>query len=313
MQASNFTGKVVVIGAGHVGATVMYSLLLQKLCNEIVVVDIDEDKASGAVLDMQHSTSFFTPIDIRVGKYSDCADADVIVVTAGMGRKPGQTRIDLARTNVSIAKDIAKNIAQYSKDPLVLVISNPVDIITYVMQQELGAPPNRCFGSGTVLDTARLRYACAMQLNIDVRDMKVYMCGEHGDSMFPVWSSAYVGGAPLKDMLEASGANCEEILERTIGTAAEIIRKAGATYYGVANAAARVLSIILKDENAVLPLSKVQEGEFMGVSDVALSLPYVVNKTGIVKAIPVPMSDAEKESFKASAEKLKDVIREVSV
>jgi len=311
MRVGNFTGKVVVIGAGHVGATVAYSLLLQKLCNEIVVVDIDKDKASGAVLDMQHATSFFTPIDIRVGEYSDCADADVIVVTAGVGRKPGQTRIDLARTNVAIARGIAREIGEHNKNPLVVVISNPVDIITYVIQQELGVLPNRCFGTGTSLDTARLRYACSTQLGMDVRDMKVYMCAEHGDSMFPVWSSASVGGASLKGMLEASGANCEEILERTVGSAAEIIRKAGATYYGVANATARIISVILKDENAVLPLSKVQEGEFMGVSGVALSLPYVVNKNGIVRSIPISMNDDEKDSFRASAEKLKGVISEV--
>jgi len=291
----------------------MYTLLLQKLCNEIIVVDVDEDKASGAVLDMQHATSFFTPIDIRVGKYSDCSDADVIVVTAGMGRKPGQSRIDLAKTNVSIARDIAQKIKQYNKYPLVVVISNPVDVLTYIIQQELGITPDRCFGTGTVLDTARLRYACAIQLNIDVRDMKVYMCGEHGDSMFPVWSSASVAGAPLKKLLEASGANCDEILKRTVGSAAEIIRKAGATYYGVANATARILSIILKDENAVLPISRVQEGEFMGITDVALSLPYVLNKTGIVRSIPISMDDDEMESFRASAEKLKGVIREVSV
>ena len=311
MRVGSFTGKVVVVGAGNVGATVVYSLLLQKLCNEIVVVDVDKDKASGAVLDMQHSTSFFTPIDIRVGEYSDCASADVIVVTAGVGRKPGQTRIDLAKTNVSIAKEIAGEIGRHSQNPLVVVISNPVDIITYVIQKELGVCPSRCFGTGTVLDTARLRYACGTQLGMDVRDMRVYMCGEHGESMFPVWSSASVGGASLRGMLEASGANCEEILKRTVGSAAEIISKAGATYYGVANATARILSVILKDENAVLPLSKVQEGEYPGVTDVALSLPYVVNKDGIARSIPIAMSDAEKASFEASAKNLKAVIREV--
>ena len=311
MERSGFTGKVVVIGAGNVGATVAYTLLLQKLCNEIVVIDVDKDKASGAVADMQHATSFFTAISIRAGDYTECADADVIVITAGAGRKPGQTRIDLAKVNVSVARTIARSIKEYNKNPLVVVISNPVDIVTYVVQQELGISPNRCFGTGTSLDTARLRYACAMQLNVDVRDVKVYMCGEHGDTMFPVWSSANVAGAPLKDMLEESGANCDEILSRTVNVAAEIIRKTGATYYGVANATARIVSVILNDENAIMPLSKVQVCGFMDVSDVALSLPYVLNRTGIVKGIPIAMNDGERNSYIASAEKLKNVLEEV--
>jgi len=312
VSIANYSGKIVVIGAGHVGATVVYSLILQKLGNEIVLVDLDADKASGAVLDMQHATSFFTSVRIRVGDYSDCATADVIIVTAGVGRKPGQTRIDLAKINVSIAKDIARSIKQHNENPLVVVISNPVDIITYVVQKETGFPPNRCFGTGTSLDTARLRYACATQLSVDVRDMKVYMCGEHGDSMFPVWSSASVAGASLVTMLEESGANCDEIFARTLDSAAEIIRKKGATYYGIANATARLVSVILKDENAILPLSKVQEGDYLGVSDVALSLPYIVNKNGIVKGIPIQMSEQEQASFKNSAAKLKEVIQEVS-
>ena len=308
----HFTGKIVVVGAGYVGATIAYTLLLQKLCNEIVIVDINKDKASGAALDMQHATAFFTPIDIRSGDYDECANADVIIVTAGMGRKPGQTRIDLAKTNVAIARDVAANIKKYAKNPLVVVVSNPVDVITYVLQQELGVSPNRCFGTGTTLDTARLRYACAMQLNVDVRDVKVYMCGEHGDSMFPVWSSANIAGAPLADMIECAGGSCEEILERTIDSAAEIIKKAGATYYGVANATARIISVMLKDENAVLPISKVLGDDYTGISGVALSLPYVLNKTGIVRSIPISMNEAEKECLRASAEKLKNIIAEVS-
>jgi len=312
MGKGYFSGKIVVIGAGNVGSTVAYSLLLNNLCNEIVVVDVAKDKASGEVLDMQHATSFSNHIKIRDGEYNECADADVIVVTAGVGRKPGQSRIELAKTNVSIAKDIAQNIKKHAKDPLVVIISNPVDIITYVIQQELGAPPSRCFGTGTILDTARLRYACASQLDMDVRDMNVYICGEHGDSMFPVWSSANVAGAPLKDLLDASGADCEAMMTRTVEGGAEIIRKKGATFYGVASSTAKIVAAILKDENTVLPVSMVQKGEFLGVSDVALSLPYIVNKTGIVKSVPIAMNDAEKESFKASAAKLKEVIAEVS-
>jgi len=311
MGKVNYIGKIVVIGAGNVGATVAYTLLLNNLCNEIVKVDVAKDKASGEALDMQHATSFSNPVQIRDGDYDECADADVIIVTAGVARKPGQTRIELAKTNVAIAKDIAANIKKHNANPLVVVVSNPVDIITYVIRQELGAPANRCFGSGTSLDTARLRYACAAQLNIDVRDMNIYMCGEHGDTMFPVWSSANVAGAPLKDMLEASGANCEEILTRTIDGGAEIIRKKGATYYGVSAATAKIVSAILKDENAVLPVARVQEGDFLGVSDVALSLPYIVNRSGIVKSVPIAMNEAEKESFKSSAAKLREVLDEV--
>jgi len=311
MDKGNYTGKIVVIGSGHVGVTTAYSLLLKNLGNEIVLVDVAKDKASGEALDMQHATAFSNPIRIRDGEYAECADADVIVVTAGVPRKPDQTRIELAKVNVSIAKSIANSIKEHNKDPLIVVVSNPVDVITYVIRKEMGLPANRCFGTGTILDTARLRCACAAQLNIDVRDMNVYMCGEHGDTMFPVWSCASVAGAPLKGLLEASGANCEEILAHTVKGGAEIIRKKGATFYGIASATAKIVSAILKDENAVLSISKVQEGEFMNISDVAISLPYIVNKTGIVKCVPISMNDAEKNSFKASAEKLRSVISEV--
>ena len=311
MEKGNYSGKVVVIGAGKVGATVTYSLLLNNLCNEIVIVDVARDKASGEALDMQHATPFANPVKIRDGEYDECADADVIVVTAGVGRKPDQSRIELAKTNVAIAKDIASNIKKYNKNPMIVVVSNPVDIITYVIQCELGLSANRCIGSGTTLDTARLRCACAAKLSIDPRDINVYICGEHGDTMFPVWSSANVGCAPLGDLLEASGAKCEDILASTVSGGAEVIRKKGATYYGVSSAATKIVSAILKDENAVLSVAKTQEGECLGVSDVALSLPYIVNKSGIVKFIPIAMNDAEKESFKASAEKLKGVLKEV--
>jgi len=311
MEKGCYTGKIVVVGAGNVGATVAYTLLLRHLGNEIVLVDVAKDKASGEALDLQHATSFYTSAGIRDGDYDECADADVIVVTAGVGRKPGQTRIELAQTNAAIAKSIAAGIKQYAKDPVVVVISNPVDIITYVIQKETGIPANRCFGSGTSLDTARLRYACAAQLDMDARDMNIYVVGEHGDSMVPVWSCANAAGAPLKELIEASGASCEEIMTRTVDGGAEIIRKKGATFYGVSNAAAKIVAAILGDEDAVVSVTKVQEGEFMGISDVAVSLPYIVNKTGIVKSVPLAMDDAEKEGFKTSAGKLKEVIVEV--
>ena len=311
MGTDKHSGKIVVIGAGNVGATVTYSLLLQKLGTEIVLIDTDEDKASGAVADMQHSTSFYTSSRVRPGGYEECDGADIIIVTAGVGRKPGQTRIDLAKTNVEIAKDIAKTIKKYNSDPLVLVVSNPVDIITYVIQRELDLPASRCIGTGTSLDTARLRHACATQLNMDIRDMRVYMCGEHGDSMFPVWSSASVGGAPLKELLEASGANCDEMLERTVNIAADIIRKRGATFYGIGNVTARIAKMILMDENSTFPVSKVQQGEYMGLEGVATSLPYIVGRGGLGKGIPISMDKGEQESFMRSAQKLKDVLKEV--
>ena len=310
MEKVTFTGKVVVVGAGNVGATVAYSILLNNLCNDLVIIDVAKDKASGEALDMKHATSFFKPIRVRDGEYSECADADVIVVTAGVGRKPGQTRLDLAKINVGIAKDIAKSIIEYNKNPMIVVVSNPVDIITYVIQKETGLPKNRVIGSGTSLDTARLRYSISEQLNLDVRDVNAFMVGEHGDSMFPVWSCANVAGAPLKDMLDESGVNCEEILKRTIDGGAEIIRKKGATFYGIGSSTAKIVSAILHDENAVLPLSKVAEGEY-GLEDVALGLPYVLNKNGISHVINIPMDEEEKKLLNASAEKLKGVIKDV--
>ena len=311
MENGNYSGKVVIIGAGNVGSTIAYSLLLNHLCNEIVIIDVSKDKASGEALDMLHALYYSNSVKIRAGDYDECADADIIIVTAGKARKPDQTRTDLAKTNVSIAREIASNIKQYNKNPMMVVVSNPVDILTYVFRQELGIPANRCIGSGTTLDTARLRYACAAKLDIDVHDINLYVCGEHGDTMFPVWSSANAACAPLGDLLINAGVSCDDLLAVTVSGGAEVIRKKGSTFYGISSATTKIVSAILKDENAVLPVAKVQEGEYLGISGVALSLPYVVNKSGIARSIPISMNDAENESFKASAEKLKTLLNEV--
>lgn len=310
MADVKFTGKVVVVGAGNVGATVAYSILLNNLCNELVIIDVAKDKACGEALDMFHATAFTKPARIVDADYSECADADVIVVTAGVGRKPGQSRIDLAKINVSIARSIAKSIKEYNQDPTIVVIANPVDVITYIIQSEGGFDRNKVFGSGTCLDTARLRTTISQQLKIDPRDINAFMVAEHGDSQFPVWSSANVAGYPITELLKESGSDAEAIFQKVRDGGAEIIAKKGATFYGVAMSAARIVSAIYNDENAVLPLSRTLKGE-MGIEEVALSMPYVLNKNGIVKMIEIPMNEDEKAKFQASAEKLKAVIAEV--
>jgi len=311
MQKDNFSGKVAVIGAGNVGATIAYTLFVHNLCTEIVIIDVAKEKAVGEALDISHGTPFVGPVRIREGEYADCADADVIIVTAGVGRKPGQTRIDLAKINVDIAKDIAKSIRTYNPDPLIIAVSNPVDIITYVLQKEIGMPAHRCISAGTLIDTARLRCACASALDMDVRDMHVNICGEHGDTMFAVWSCASVAGAPLAGLLKNAGVDPDELLTRTAGAGAEIVRRKGATYYGIASAAARIVSAIMRDERAVLTVGKVQEGEYPGVSGVALSLPYIVDRNGIAGYVPIAMHDTEKANLLASAKALSEVLRDV--
>ena len=315
MNRSTIKGKIVVIGAGNVGSTIAYTIMLSNLTSEIVIIDVNKEKAKGEALDMNHGIAYFKQVTIRDGEYSDCEDADVIIVTAGVGRKPGQSRLDLAKINVSIAKDIARNIMLFAKDPIILVISNPVDIITYVIQKETGLPPHRVIGSGTTLDTARFRYLISKHCKIDVRNIHAYIVGEHGESQFPVWSRANVAGKPFDEFCDDCDKRCQKvnrdkIFEETKNSGAEIIALKGATYYGIGMAATRIIGAIMGNENSVLTISSVLCGEY-GIDDVALSLPCVVNSDGIDRILNVRMNKKELEDLKKSADKLKEFAKEI--
>lgn len=315
MNTATNKSKIVVVGAGKVGASVAYTIMMNNLTSEIVLVDVDRGRARGEALDISHGIAYFKQLTIRDGDFSDCADADVIVITAGIPRQPGQTRIDLARNNVAVTRDIVKRIMEHATNPLFVVISNPVDVLTYVVQKESGLPANRVIGSGTTLDTGRFRYLLSQHCKVDVRNVHAYIVGEHGDSEVPVWSRASIASKPFDEYCEDCPRRClkinrQQIFEQTRDAGAEIIKLKGATFYGIALAATRIVGAIMGDENSVLTVSSVLNGNY-GIEDVALSLPCIVNRNGIDRYLDIRMSDEELTQLKESADKLKAVLDEV--
>ncbi len=315
MNTATNKSKVVVVGAGKVGASVAYTIMMNNLTSEIVLVDVDRGKARGEALDISHGIAYFKQLTIRDGDFSDCADADVIVITAGIPRQPGQTRIDLARTNVAVTRDIVRRIMEHASNPLFVVISNPVDVLTYIVQKESGLPASRVIGSGTTLDTGRFRYLLSQHCKVDVRNVHAYIIGEHGDSEVPVWSRASIASKPFDEYCEDCPRRClkinrQQIFEQTRDAGAEIIKLKGATFYGVALAATRIVGAIMGDENSVLTVSSVLDGNY-GIKDVALSLPCIVNRNGIDRYLNIRMNDEELALLGESAEKLKAVLSEV--
>ena len=315
MNTATNKSKVVVVGAGKVGASVAYTIMMNNLTSEIVLVDVDRGRARGEALDISHGIAYFKQLTIRDGDFEDCADADVIVITAGIPRQPGQTRIDLARTNVGVTRDIVRRIMEYAANPLFVVISNPVDVLTYVVQKESGLSANRVIGSGTTLDTGRFRYLLSQHCKVDVRNVHAYIIGEHGDSEVPVWSRASIASKPFDEYCEDCPRRClkinrQQIFEQTRDAGAEIIKLKGATFYGIALAATRIVGAIMGDENSVLTVSSVLDGNY-GISDVALSLPCIVNRNGIDRYLNIRMSDEELQQLGESSDKLKSVLDEV--
>lgn len=307
--------KIVVIGAGNVGEAIAYTLMVRRQANDIVLIDVNEDRAKGAALDIGHGTSFFKQVWVRSGGYEECADAKMIIITAGVARKPGQTRLELAQTNISIAKNITQNIMKYAKYPLILVVSNPVDIITMAVWKESGLPRHRVIGSGTSLDTARFRYLLSEELKVNIEDVQAYMLGEHGDSQVPIYSSAQIAGFPLKDFAEQTkvSINEEEITQRTKKGGAEIIKLKGATFYGVAMAVSNIVETIMKDDNAILPVSHVLNDTFGEWAGVSASLPCRIGWDGINQTLRVPMNEEEKKAMDESVALLKEFAKQTGV
>ncbi len=301
--------KIVVIGAGNVGETIAYTLMIRELANEIVLVDVNKERAHGSALDIAHGTAFYDQITVRDGDYDECADADLIIITAGIGRKPGQTRLELAQTNVGIARDIAKNIMKYADNPLLLVVSNPVDVITMAIKEETGLPTNRVIGTGTSLDTARIRYLISRECGVNIRDVVAYVLGEHGDSQVTLWSRVRIGGITLPGYVNQLGIDLDHdaLAAEARDSGAEIIAGKGATYNGVSMAASRIVEAIMKDENAVLAVSHVLEDEkFNAWKGVAFSVPCIVNREGIKQVVYINMDYNEREALDHSADTLRD-------
>jgi L-lactate dehydrogenase len=299
--------KIVVVGAGNVGEAIAYTLMARVQANDIVLIDVNADRAKGAAIDIAHGTSFRKQVAVRQGGYEECADAQIIIITAGIARKPGQTRLELAKTNVSIIKSITENIMKYAENPLILVVSNPADIMTTAVKEFSGLPSNRVIGSGTSLDTARYRYNISTALNVNVEDIAAYIIGEHGDSQVAVWSSAIVGGLPIDDYAEQVGVTLdkEEIAEHTRNGGAEVIGLKGATFYGVAMAVSTIVESIMKDSSAILPVAHVLDESFNEWAGVAVSLPCRINRDGIERSFQLPMDEEETKAMNHSVELLR--------
>lgn len=303
--------KAAIIGCGFVGSASAFALMQSGLFSELVLIDANPAKAEGEALDISHGLPFARPMDIHAGTYAEVADAAVIIVTAGASQKPGETRLDLVKKNVAIFKSIMAQVKPLNCQGILLVVANPVDILTQTAVKYSGLPENRVIGSGTVLDTARLKYLLGEHLSVDSRSVHAFIIGEHGDSEIAAWSSANVSGIPLHDFCEMRGhfnhqAAMHRIAESVKNSAYEIIEKKQATYYGVAMAVKRICEAVIRDEKSILPVSSMLHG-FCGIDGVALSMPAIVGKDGMEGLVPIQLSDAEKAALCLSAQKLKAV------
>lgn len=306
--------KVAVIGCGFVGSTIAFALMQSGLFSDMVLIDVDMKKAEGEALDIGHGISFARPMKIWAGVYEDIADAGIVIITAGANQKPGETRLDLVHKNISILKTIMPEVTKYNKTGIILMVANPVDILTYAALKISGLPENRVIGSGTVLDTARLKYEVGELLEVDSRGVHAFIVGEHGDSEIAAWSSANVSGVPLKDfcrirsdidsnMLKEA---TREIADRVKNSAYEIIERKQATYYGIAMAVKRICEAIIRDEKSVLPISSMMHGEY-GLTDVVLSMPAIVGENGVEHVVPVSLDEEEQKQLWNSAQVLKEI------
>jgi L-lactate dehydrogenase len=306
--------KAAIIGCGFVGSASAFALMQSGLFSELVLIDASPAKAEGEALDISHGLPFARPMDIHAGTYDEVADAAVVIVTAGASQKPGETRLDLVKKNVAIFKSIMAQLRPLDCQGILLVVANPVDILTQTAVKYSGLPENRVIGSGTVLDTARLKYLLGEHLSVDSRSVHAFIIGEHGDSEIAAWSSANVSGIPLHDFCEMRGhfdhqAAMHRIAESVKNSAYEIIEKKHATYYGVAMAVKRICEAIIRDEKSVLPVSAIQRGNY-GVQDIALSMPAIVGRDGIEAMVPIRLNAAEYTKLSESAATLKKVIDE---
>jgi L-lactate dehydrogenase len=304
--------RVAVVGTGNVGATFAYALLLSGMAAEIVLIDANRAKAEGEAMDLNHTVPFSHPTRIWAGDYADCAAAAVTVLAAGANQKPGQTRLECIQSNASIWREIVPKIAQHSPNGIVLVATNPVDVLTYAAWKLSGLPPARVLGSGTILDTARFRFLLSQHFGIDARSVHAYIIGEHGDSEVPVWSLANIAGMRLPDYCRANGLAYEpeqmqKIFESTRDAAYRIIERKGATYYAVAAGLMRITQAILRHQSTVLSVSSLID-DYCGISSVCFSLPTVVDGGGISRVLRLELSEQEANRLRASAKVLQETI-----
>lgn len=307
--------KVVVIGAGSVGTTYVYALMHTGLAGEIVLIDIDQKRVKGEVMDLEHGLAFVQPVEIRSGNYTDCADANLIVVTAGAKQVPGQSRLELIQRNADIVKSICDQIKRCGSQAVLVMVTNPVDALTQVALKCLGWPRERVIGSGTVLDSARFRSMLSRHCEVDARNVHAYILGEHGDTEVAAWSMTHIAGTPIKDYCVICQ-RCDfekehkNIVHRVRDSAYHIIDYKGSTYYAIGLSLIRISEAILRNEHSILTVSLLLQGEY-GIDDICLSVPCVVGKGGVGRIIAVQLPEYEQAALKASAGTLRNVLEQI--
>ena len=309
--------KVVLVGTGFVGMSMAYSMLNRGGINELVLIDIDKEKTKGEEMDLSHGLPFAPQkMTIKAGDYSDCSDAEIVVITAGVAQKPGQSRLELASTNAKIIKQITKDIVASGFNGVFIVASNPVDLMTYIVYKESGFPKNKVIGSGTVLDTARLRFLIADYFKLSSKNVHAYIMGEHGDSSFVPWNHAYIGCKKMIDIMKDNSHPMEDlqkIHEGVVNAAYEIIEKKKATYYGIGMSLNRIVRAILDDENAILTVSTYLENGEYGEDDIYIGVPAVINKNGVREIIKLDLTQEEQNKLDESCNILKNMRKDLQL
>jgi L-lactate dehydrogenase len=314
-MAQTSSRKVGIVGTGMVGASFAYALMQRSLATEIVLVDLDGERAAGEAMDLNHGLPFVRPVTIRAGDYSDLAGADLVVMTAGANQRPGQTRLDLLQRNAQICREVVPQVLHHNPDGLLVIASNPVDILTHIATEVARVPWGRIIGSGTILDTARFRYLIGSYFEVDPRSVHAYIIGEHGDSAVPVWSLANIAGVRLPQFRAPSDRTFDQaamdgVFEQTRTAAYEIIKRKQATYYAIGLGLLALVEAILRNQRTVLTVSTPVRGNY-GVTDIALSLPTIVGRQGALEVLDLELSAQEQAGFAASAQTLRDKLAQV--
>ena len=307
--------KISIIGAGSVGSTIAYTLTVQGVASEIVLIDINTAKAEGEALDIVQGTPLCSPCNIYQGSYEDAKDSDIVILTSGIARKPGQTRLELAQTNVNITKSIIPEITKHAPNAFYIIVSNPIDVLTYTFCKLAGIPENRIIGSGTTIDTSRLRAKLSECYNVSQNNVHAYVFGEHGDSSFVPWSLANIAGVPMAECSKFFGTdeiNYEEVETFVRTSGAQVIQRKGATFYAIAVSVCHLCEQILHGIDTVLPVSTMMHGEY-GVDDVCLSTLNLVGKEGVRCKVNVPLTEEEQVKLRKSADALKEVIKSLDI
>ncbi len=302
--------KITIIGAGLVGSTIAHTLMLSSLASDIVLIDINKEKTEGEVMDLRHCTPALLPVNVYPGDYSDCADSKIIIITAGIAQNPNESRLNLAQRNTEVFQSIIGQIKPYYDNSVILVVTNPVDILTYVTIKLLNRNPYKIIGSGTILDTARFRYILNEYLNVDSRNISAYIIGEHGDQSVPVWSAISVSGININNFQienEKIAKIKQKIHDEVVKSAYQIIERKGSTYYGIAVAIRTVVESIIRNHSGIFPVSTLMNGQY-GIDDVCLSLPVIIDSSGIKKVLNLSLSTSEIQNLRNSANLLKSVL-----